>query len=101
MQLKRLEEETGKEEFWQKLPSETGKVLAQIKQIKGKVEKYRKLEEEILNLNDLTELANLENDEDVANEILSSTISLEEDIEKLQLETLLSGKYDKNNAILT
>ena len=101
IQLKKLEEETGKEEFWQKLPSKTGKVLAQIKQIKSKVEKYRKLEEEILNLNDLTELANLENDEDVANEILSSTISLEEDIEKLQLETLLSGKYDKNNAILT
>ena len=37
-QLQELESETIKEEFWQKAPSETGKILAQIKQLKGKVE---------------------------------------------------------------
>lgn len=100
-QLKELENETVKEEFWQKAPSETGKVLSQIKQIKSKVEQYRKIEQEIINLQDLTELANMENDEDVAKDILKSTSNLENEIEKLQLETLLSGKYDKNNAILT
>lgn len=100
-QLKELESETVKEEFWQKAPSETGKVLSQIKQIKNKVEQYKKIEEEILNLQDLTELANMENDESVAKDILKSTSNLEQEIEKLQLETLLSGKYDKNNAILT
>ena len=65
-QLKELESETIKEEFWQKAPSETGKILAQIKQIKSKVEQYRKIEQEIINLQDLTELANMENDETVA-----------------------------------
>lgn len=100
-QLKELECETLKEEFWQKSPSETGKILSQIKQLKGKVEQYNKINQEILNLTDLTELANIENDEDVAKDILKSTTNLEKDIEKLQLETLLSGKYDKNNAILT
>ena len=100
-QLKDLESETVKEEFWQKQPTGTGKILAQIKQIKNKVEQYRKIEQEILNLQDLTELANLENDEAVAKDILKSTANLENEIEKLQLETLLSGKYDKNNAILT
>ena len=39
--LKQLETETAKEEFWQKAPNETGKVLAQIKQLKNKVEQYR------------------------------------------------------------
>ena len=34
-QLKELEEETVKEEFWLKVPNETGKVLAQIKQLKS------------------------------------------------------------------
>ena len=96
-QLTELESETIKEEFWQKAPNETGKVLAQIKQLKNKVEQYKKIESEILNLQDLTELANMENDEDVAKEILKSTQNLENEIEKLQLETLLSGKYDKNN----
>ena len=100
-QLSELESETVKEEFWQKAPNETGKVLSQIKQLKNKVEQYRKIEQEILNLNDLTELANMENDEEVAKDILKSTSNLEIEIEKLQLETLLSGKYDKNNAILT
>ena len=100
-QLKTLESETVKEEFWQKSPSETGKVLSQIKQLKNKVEQYKKIVAEISNLQDLTELANMENDEDVAKDILKSTINLENEIEKLQLETLLSGKYDKNNAILT
>lgn len=99
--LKNLENETIKEEFWQKDPSETGKILSQIKQLKGKVEKYKKTEQEILNLEDLTELANMENDEEVAKDILKSTSNLEKEVEKLQLETLLSGKYDKNNAILT
>ena len=100
-ELKELENETTKEEFWQKAPNETGKVLVQIKQLKSKVEQYRKIETEILNLQDLTELANMENDEDVAKDILKSTQNIENEIEKLQLETLLSGKYDKNNAILT
>ena len=99
--LKELESETIKEEFWQKTPSETGKVLSKLKQIKSKVEQYKKIKYEIENLLDLTELANMENDEDVAKDILKSTVILENEIEKLQLETLLSGKYDKNNAILT
>ena len=40
-------------------------------------------------------------DEEVAKDILKSTKKLEDDVEKIQLETLLSGKYDRNNAILT
>ena len=100
-QLADLENETAKEEFWQKDPSETGKVLSQIKQLKKRVEKYNQARDEITNLEELTELANLENDGEVAKDILKSTSNLENEIEKIQLETLLSGKYDKNNAILT
>ena len=100
-QLKELELKTTEENFWQKDTKETAKVLYQIKQLKNKVEQYRKIENEIINLQELTELVNLENDVDVAKDILKSTTKLENEIEKLQLETLLSGKYDKNNAILT
>ena len=100
-ELEELEALTLKEEFWQKDVKETGKVLAQIKQIKNKVVQYRKLKQEVLNLEELSELANLENDEEVAKDIIKATVKLEKDVEKLELETLLSGKYDKNNAILT
>ena len=34
-------------------------------------------------------------------EILTTTAQIENDIEKLEISTLLSGKYDNNNAILT
>ena len=100
-ELKQLEEQTVQEGFWQQDSIETGKILSKIKQIKNKVVKYKKVKQEVINLQELTELANLESDEEVARDILKSTTKLEEDVEKLQLETLLSGKYDKNNAILT
>ena len=99
--LQKLEAETVKEEFWQKDSKETGKILAEIKQIKNKVVQYRKTEQETENLIELTELANLDNDEDVAKDIIKSTAKLENEVEKLELQTLLSGMYDKNNAILT
>lgn len=99
--LQELEAETVKEEFWQKDSKETGKILVEIKQIKNKVVQYRKTEQETENLIELTELANLDNDEDVAKDIIKSTAKLENEVEKLELQTLLSGKYDKNNAILT
>ena len=78
--LTELESETVKEDFWQKSPNETGKVLAEIKQLKNKVEQYKRNKQEILNLQDLTELANMENDEDVAKDILKSTANLENEI---------------------
>ena len=96
-----LEEQTVKEGFWQKDPKETGKILSQIKQLKAKKESYENAESEITNLQDLTELAEMENDSEVAKDILKSTQKLEKEIEKIQLETLLSGKYYRSNSILT
>lgn len=99
--LLELEKLTSDETFWQKDIKETSKILMKSKQIKMKIEKYRKVKNEISNLEDLTQLVLLENDEDVSKDVIKSTNSLEQEIEKMQLETLLSGKYDKCNAILT
>ena len=100
-ELQQLEQKTAENDFWQKDQKETSKILAQIKQLKSKIEKYENANSEVEELIELTELANLEKDEEVAKEIIKSTNKLEQEIEKIQLETLLSGKYDKNNAILT
>lgn len=89
------------EDFWQKEPQETGKILSQMKQLKSKIDTYENAENEIQTLEDLTELVTMENDESIIKEILNNTQKLETEIEKIQLETLLSGKYDKCNAILT
>lgn len=99
--LNELEQQVQDERFWQQDTAITRKILIKVKEIKNKINKYIQVKNESENLIELTELANLENDENVAKDIIKSTKKLEEDIEKIQLETLLSGKYDKNNAILT
>ncbi len=99
-ELKDLEAETLKEDFWQDTQN-SNKVLARIKSIKNKVNEYKKIENEIQNLNELTELTNMEPDEEIAKDIIKSTKTLEKEIEKLEIATLLSGKYDANNAIVT
>ena len=96
-----LENQIADEDFWQKDSNETAKILAELKQNKTKIDNYKNICNEISEIEDLTELAELENDESFVKDILKSTQKLEKEIEKLQLETLLSGKYDKLNAILT
>ena len=100
-ELKKLEKQIQDENFWQQETSETTKILVKQKELIRKIEKFESAQNEVNNLIELTELTNIENDENVAKDILKSTNQLEEEIGKLQLETLLSGKYDKNNAILT
>ena len=99
-ELKNLESKTLKEDFWQDA-KHSNKVLAKIKSIKNKVNEYRKIENEIQNLNELTELTNMEPDEEIAKDIIKSTKTIEQEVEKLEIATLLSGKYDANNAIVT
>ena len=99
-ELIKLETETAKTDFWNDIEN-TKKVLAEIKKIKNKYTKYIEIEKELNNLIELTEMIKLEFDEELANEILSNTKKQQNALEKLELETLLSGKYDSNNAIIT
>ena len=127
-QLKELEEQTTKPEFWND-SANSGKILKQINNIKSKTENYKKIKENlqyILELKDLVyeeikempagaellkssflldgEQENIKRDSDLyaeIKEVLEETESLENNIEKLEISTLLSGKYDSNNAILT
>ena len=99
-ELKKLEEETVKPNFWQDT-KKSNKILSKIKKIKNKVLSYRKIENDIKNLKELTELTNIEPDEEIAKDIIKSTKISEKEIEKLEIATLLSGNYDNNNAIVT
>ena len=99
-ELKKLEIETSKPEFWENTENTT-KVLSKMKIIKNKYTKYKELEKEITNLLELSELVNQEYDQDIANDIIKNTKKEQKNLEKLELETLLSGKYDCNNSIVT
>ena len=97
---KELEQKISKPDFWENQES-SSKTLTEMKRIQNKIENYRKLQTEIENLESLNELLLQEEDIELGKEVLKSTINLEEKIKKIELETLLSGKYDKNNAIIT
>ena len=98
--LKTLESKTLEAGFWND-SKKSGKVLQEIKVIKNKKDKYLKLESELSNLEEMNELLQLEDDEALVKELLKNTSNIQKEIENLEIETLLSGKYDINNAIVT
>lgn len=100
LQLSTLEEQTTKQDFWEDSKN-SSIVLKQINSLKSKIENYTKMDTELNNVIEMSELLSLEPDEELAKEVLKTTTSLEKEIEKLEITTLLSGKYDNNNAILT
>ena len=80
---------------------ESQKVLQKIKQLKHKVESYDKLHGQWEDLMTLVELGNEEEDLSVLDEVKSGLKDLQNNVESMTLQTLLSGEYDANNAILT
>lgn len=100
VELKDLEKKTTENSFWED-SKKSSIILEQIKSIKNKVFKYRELEEELKNIIEISELLKAEYDEDLAIEMIKDIKKIEKKLEKYEIETLLSGKYDKNNAILT
>ncbi len=99
-ELQALESQTTTEDFWNDSKN-SSKVLKRIKNIKDKISKYNSIIENISNLIEMSELVMQEDDENLANDILNSTKALQDEIDNLEIETLLSGKYDLNNAIVT
>lgn len=77
------------------------KILQKTKQLKDKVEAYDALKAKWEDTLVLIDLANEENDESMLPDITSAAEEIESEIEKMTLETLLSGQYDKSNAIMT
>ena len=99
-ELRILEEETVKDGFWNNQKN-SGKVLQQIKSLKGKLNKYNNIKSNLDNLIELNDLLLLELDDDMANQLVKSSKELEDVLEKFEIQTLLNGKFDKNNAIIT
>ena len=86
--------------FWDDIEN-SQKVLQKTKQLKDKVEAYENLRGKWEDTLVLIDLANEENDESMLPDVTQATEEIESTIDKMTLETLLSGQYDKSNAIMT
>ena len=95
-----LEERTKDEYFWNDV-SGSQKVLKEISALKGRKEDYDKLYALYEDIETLCELGNEEGDLSVLGEVSEAYEQLERRIEEQRLSTLLSGEYDRNNAIRT
>ena len=95
-----MEQKASEPDFWNDVEN-SQKVLQRIKVLKDKIERYNRLTREWEDVKTLCELGMEEEDDSVISEVEESFKKLKKDYESLRLETLLTGPYDKNNAILT
>ncbi len=98
--LSELEKETTKADFWNDSQN-SAIVLKQMTSLKSKIESFRKVKVEFDNIYELNELLKLEPEEELEKELIAGIKAIESKLEKLEISTLLSGKYDANNAIIT
>ena len=99
-ELKELNEEAEKPEVWSDV-EKSKHVNQKIKGIQSKLDEYNGLKEHLENIGVLIELGEEEGDESLTDEVVSELAKAEEEIGKLRLKTLLKGKYDDCNAIIT
>lgn len=95
-----LEKEQNAEGFWNDVEN-AQKVSKEISQLTSKIGKFEKLLGEIDDALDTVDIVELENSEEEDETLVKHIATLSEEVEKLTLSTLLSGKYDSLNAILT
>jgi peptide chain release factor 2 len=86
--------------FWDS-PDEAQKVMQQLTAVKGSVDEYQRLVNRYNDMQVLWQLGMDEEEESLYPEVLEQVESVQKDIEHLELNVLLSGEYDANNAILT
>lgn len=88
------------ENFWDD-GDNAQKILKESKMIKDKVDEYNSIVNSYGEMILLCNMAIEEDESSLENEISSGVSELIESVEKLFLETLLSGEYDKSSAILS
>ncbi len=86
-------------DFWDN-PDNSNKRMKELKNLKDTVEGFQKLQTQYEDILTLIEMGYEENDESLVAEIQGELDEFTTEFDALRISTLLSGEYDKNNAIL-
>jgi len=73
--------------------------MQELKQLKSTIEPYQKSLEKLKELRDLAEIS--AGDQEYLKQIETELVSLQRDVSLLEVQTLLGGPFDHNNAILS
>lgn len=98
--LNKIEEQMTAEGFWDD-PDSAQKVMKEKKSLEDKVGELQELQDTLDDLELMIDMAEEGEDEALAAEAEETCKQLSGKLEELRLRTLLNGKYDKNNAIIS
>lgn len=87
-------------DFWDR-PEESQEAMKTLKDLKDDIETYHALKEQFEEIETLIEMAKEENDASLIPEIQETLDSFISTYENIRIKTLLSGEYDRDNAIVT
>ena len=86
--------------FWDD-PDKSQKIVMKAKQIDVKIENYQQMCALWEDLMTICEMAAEEDDDSMLDELREGFVKLTADMESCRLQTLLTGKYDGNNAMMS
>ena len=86
-------------DFWDNVAA-SQQVTKELKNLKDTLERYNNLVTAYEDIETLIEMAEEENDSDLLGEIEQEFAQFKKDFEELRIETLLSGEFDENNAVI-
>jgi peptide chain release factor 2 len=95
-----LEQTAAQPEFWQDADS-AQRIMQQLNELKTYVEQYRQWRKTLENLEAIAELLELEPDPGLIAEATDEIQQLNHQLDRWNLEQLLSGPYDAKDAVLT
>ena len=98
--LERYHAQIESDGFWDD-PDNSQKVMKQARLLEAKVERYEKMCSLWDDLMTICEIAQEEDDDSMLPELVSGCEELEEKMETARLESLLTGDYDANNALVS
>ena len=86
--------------FWDD-SKQSAALMKEMKTLKGEIERYDKLDSSYEDLVTLIQMAEEEDDEDLAQEVESEFANFKSAFEEYRVSTLLSGEFDQLDAILS
>jgi len=92
-----LQQQTGEPNFWEN-KEKAARLVEELSELKKDLEVFEGLKKELIEVQQFSKLA--QEDKDLRSELIKKVQSLRNGIKETRLQTLLSGKYDRLNAIL-
>ncbi|HPJ16960.1 MAG TPA: peptide chain release factor 2 [Candidatus Woesebacteria bacterium] len=99
-QLQVFKQQSTDESIWSD-PSKAAEIMQAISDLEKIITQIDQTEKELIELVEFSKLLESESDQDLTQNLLSRQRELTKLIEQLELQTYLSGKYDKNGCIFS